>query len=258
MRDVPLVELVVTGNEHGGGPAVGSPRAPGLLPHGCQRAREAVEHDGVEAADVDSQLERVGGRNAEESAARELELERASLRREVAGPVRSDTREPSPGSICSRRARACWATTSAPRRLRVNASVGWPARTNRARSSAVSTLADPRAPECSSRSGRCQQASTRSERGDPSWSICSTGNPHNSPASAPGLPIVALAKQNVGLGAVVLADRAADGGARARRGCRRCRAGCAARRPRRSAGASRMWPNAGATAGSRRGACRDS
>ena len=74
------------------GAAVGAPGAAGLLPHRCERAGEAVEHDRVEAADVDAELERVRGRDAEQPAARELELERAALRREVAGPVRGDAR----------------------------------------------------------------------------------------------------------------------------------------------------------------------
>ena len=68
------------------------PGAPRLLPHRRERAGEAVEHDRVEAADVDAELERVRGRDAEQPAARELELELAALRREVAGAVRGDAR----------------------------------------------------------------------------------------------------------------------------------------------------------------------
>jgi hypothetical protein len=80
----------------------------------------------------------------------------------------------------------------------VKASVWRPARTKRASSSPVSTFADRRAPDSESISGRCQQPSTRSACGDPSTSIDSTGRPDNADASSPGLPIVALAKQNVG------------------------------------------------------------
>ena len=86
----------------------------------------------------------------------------------------------------------------APRRLRVNARVWWFVRTKRVRSSAASMFADARAPECASRRGRCQHASTRSDRGDASSSICSTSRPHNALASSPGLPIVALAKKKGG------------------------------------------------------------
>ena len=53
------------------------PAAPGLLPHRRERAREPVEDDRVEAADVDAELERIGRRDAEELAARQLELELA-------------------------------------------------------------------------------------------------------------------------------------------------------------------------------------
>ena len=68
VRDVPLVELVVAGDEHRRGPPVGATGAPGLLPHRRERAGEPVEHDRVEAADVDAELERVRGRDAEHAA----------------------------------------------------------------------------------------------------------------------------------------------------------------------------------------------
>ena len=92
MRDVPLVELVVAGHEHGGGAPIGATGASGLLPHRRERAGKAVEHDGVEAADVDAELERVRRGDTEQPATREVELELAALRGEVAGAVRRDTR----------------------------------------------------------------------------------------------------------------------------------------------------------------------
>ena len=95
--------------------------------------------------------------------------------------------------------RACDATSSAPRRLRVNASVGWPAATNRLRRSAVSTLAEPRVPVTESRSGRCQNAKPRSAWGEPSSSTNCTGPPSMVLANSVGLPMVALEKQKVGL-----------------------------------------------------------
>ena len=57
----------------------GAPGAPGLLPHRRERAGEAVEHHRVEPADVDAELERVRRRDAEQLAAREVELELAPL-----------------------------------------------------------------------------------------------------------------------------------------------------------------------------------
>ena len=80
------------------------------------------------------------------------------------------------------------------------------ARRTSASSSAVSTLADARAPECSSSSGRCQHPSVRSDAARRRRRSSSTGAPHSAVASSAGLPIVALAKQNVGLRLVVLAD----------------------------------------------------
>ena len=91
-------------------------------------------------------------------------------------------------------------------RLRVNASVWCPSATKRDSSIAVSTLADARVPVCASINGRCHTAKLRSACGEPSSSIASTGSPHSRDASSAGLPIVALVKQKVGLGAVVLAQ----------------------------------------------------
>jgi hypothetical protein len=194
MVRVPPVELVVAGHQERGRAASGAPGPPGLLPHRRQRPRESVEHDDVEAADVDAQLQRVRRRDAEELPRRELMLDGAPLLGQVAGATRAPRPEPSSSS----RRRAYCATSSAPRRLRVKARVWWPERTNRVTRSAVSTFADVRAPERSSTSGRCQHARTRSDRGEPSSSICSMSNPDSADASSPGLPIVALAKQNVG------------------------------------------------------------
>ena len=92
VRDVPLVELVVAGHEHGGGASVGASGPAGLLPHRRERSGEAVEHHRVEAADVDAELERVGCGDAEHPAAREVELERPALRREVTGAIRGNAR----------------------------------------------------------------------------------------------------------------------------------------------------------------------
>jgi DEAD/DEAH box helicase domain-containing protein len=78
------------------------------------------------------------------------------------------------------------------RRLRVNARVGWPAATNRPRISAVSTLAEARAPLTASSSGRCHSAKPRSVCGDPSSSTSATGAPSIVDASSSGWPSVAL------------------------------------------------------------------
>ena len=131
MRGVPLVELVVARDEHRDRAPAGAPGAAGLLPHRRERAREAVEDHRVETADVDAELERVRRRDAEQPPARDVELERAPLlgRGTRRGTRRRGRRARARAS--ARRRRAYCATTSAPRRLRVNASVWWPARTKR-------------------------------------------------------------------------------------------------------------------------------
>ena len=89
---VPLVELVVAGDEHRGGAPAGAAGAPHLLAHRRERAGEAVEHHRVERADVDPELERAGGDHAPERAAGELFLQLASLGGQVAGAVRGHRR----------------------------------------------------------------------------------------------------------------------------------------------------------------------
>ena len=90
VRGVPLVELVVARDEHGDRSPARTPRSPRLLPHRGEGAGEAVQDHRVEPADVDAELERVRGRDAEQPSARQLELERAAFLGEVAGPVRGD------------------------------------------------------------------------------------------------------------------------------------------------------------------------
>ncbi len=90
VRGVPLVELVVARDEDRGGTPTGATGTSGLLPHRRERAGKSVEHDRVETADVDAELERVGRRDAEQASAREIDLERAPLLGEIAGPIRGD------------------------------------------------------------------------------------------------------------------------------------------------------------------------
>ncbi len=87
---VPLVELVVAGDQHRGGAAGAPARAADLLAHRRERAGEAVEHHGVERTDVDAQLQRARGDDAAERPVGEPGLERAPLVGEVARAVRGD------------------------------------------------------------------------------------------------------------------------------------------------------------------------
>src|SRR5690606_22017448 len=75
-------------------------RAPGLLPQGHPRARPPGDDDGVEARDVDAELERVRRREREEVALAQRPLERAALLREVPAAVGRDPRaEPGPRKL---------------------------------------------------------------------------------------------------------------------------------------------------------------
>ena len=183
------------------------PARPGLLPHRRERAGEAVEHDRVEAADVDAELERVRGRDAEQPAARELELERAPLRR---GGSRHGTRrhgraEPGlePLEAPARVLRDDLGAAPAPRererlvagaheaRRAARRSRRWPSRARRSARRAAG-VASTRA--------RARNAASRRRRS------ARPARPHSSLASSPGLPIVALGEAERRVGAVVLAQ----------------------------------------------------
>ena len=88
MAHVPLVELVVARHQHGGGATGSAACASDLLAHRRQCSREPVADHGVERADVDTELERVGGDHAAELAGRELGLELTAFVGEVPGAVR--------------------------------------------------------------------------------------------------------------------------------------------------------------------------
>ena len=88
----PLVELVLPRHQHRRrllALATGPAR---LLPHRGDGAGEAVEDAGVEAADVDAQLQGVGGGHAAELATEQLGLDLPPLRRQVPAPVRPHER----------------------------------------------------------------------------------------------------------------------------------------------------------------------
>ena len=109
-----------------------------LLPHRGAGAGEAGQQHGVEPADVDAELERVGGRQPDQLAG-------AQGRARCRGAPRAGSRRgtPPPGPAApGRRRRAARprvsATCSAPRRERTNASVRTPSATRSASRSAVS------------------------------------------------------------------------------------------------------------------------
>ena len=194
--EVPAVELVVAGHEDGGRRLERPPGPAGLLPERGQRAGETLQDDGVEAGDVDAELEGVGGGHAEELALRQRRLQLAPLLGQVPAAVgghrlrQPGVAEPALGLAGHQlgaapaggegdrpqpRARPCWAS-----------------------SPPTSAVAEARRPSSGSTIGRSSSATARGPRGEPSSSTGSTGRPHSSAASPAGLPMVALAKQKAG------------------------------------------------------------
>ena len=84
-----LVERVFARDENREAGTAATCPAP-LLPQRRHGAREADRDRAVEAADVDSELERVGGGDAEQLAGHQALLDLAPLRRRVAGAVRGE------------------------------------------------------------------------------------------------------------------------------------------------------------------------
>ena len=85
--DEVLIERVVARDEHTEGRLLGSARTTDLLPGGGDRARVAREHDGIERADVDAELEGVRRHHDVEPSVTQVRLDRAALGRRVAAPV---------------------------------------------------------------------------------------------------------------------------------------------------------------------------
>jgi hypothetical protein len=81
------VERVVRGDEDASAPCPARPARPGLLPDRRDGARPAGEDDRVEARDVEPELERVRGGDADELARLQLPLELSPLLGQVAGAV---------------------------------------------------------------------------------------------------------------------------------------------------------------------------
>ena len=83
---------------HGERQVVAAAGAAHLLPGAGERARVAGEHRGVEPADVDAQLERVGGDDAADAALAQAALDRAALVRQIAAAVALDRRRADVGA----------------------------------------------------------------------------------------------------------------------------------------------------------------
>ena len=204
----PLVELVVAGHEHGHGLLALAPGPARLLPQRGDGAGEAVEHAGVEAADVDAELEGGGGHDGPEAPGEQLGLDLAPLGGQVAAAVGGARCPAAPGGAgagprrprprppggCGRR-RWCGGRRG-PCGPPGRPSPGW------------STAWGRRAPgRRRGPSGRCppsastagfHRATRRSPWGEPSSVISATGSPQSSEARRPGRPMVAEQNTKVG------------------------------------------------------------
>ncbi len=85
-----LVHRRGRGDEHGDAHVAAPPRPAHLLPRRRDRARVAGQDRDVQPADVDAELERVGGDDAEDLAVAQAALDRAPLRGQVAAAVAAD------------------------------------------------------------------------------------------------------------------------------------------------------------------------
>ena len=223
------------------------PGAARLLPGGGDAARIAEQHRRVEAADVDAQLERVGGDDAQHRAVAQAALDLAPLQRQVAAAVAADhalgarprlerllqVGDQHLGGQPRRREhdrlQPLASGTTGPRRAR-----------SRAPSGGCRAAGSPPA-GCRSRSS-ARRAARRSGRS----SVIS--RPVSASASSCGLPMVADEQRNCGSRAVERGTAGAGAGRCWPRASRRRRGGCAARRRPRSAGsrtASPTWCGAG-------------
>ena len=92
MVDDVLVHGRGRGDEDGDARAPAPSGPPELLPGGRHGARISGQDRRVQASDVDAELERVGGDDAEDLAVAKAALDRSSLRWQVAAPIAADPR----------------------------------------------------------------------------------------------------------------------------------------------------------------------
>ena len=260
MVDQVGVQRVVARHHHAERVAGAPAGAADLLPQRGAGAREAGEQHGVEAADVDAELERVGRGQAEQPTRRAAPprargAPRAGSRRGRPPPGRPGCASTSPSSR-----RAVAATVSAPRRERMNASVRTRSTTRSVSRSATSLVAERRtgAPfsPTPGTNGGSHRASAVRPRGEPSVGDrddVETGQP-------PGRDLAARRRwprraRRWG-GRRRAPRRAAAAAGSGRRGRRRRRGSGGTRRPRRSAVSRRTATSARARAAASGAACR--
>ena len=192
-----LVERVLARDVDGEPAALPAGPAP-HLPEAGDRPGEVDADRGVELADVDPELERVGGGDGEQVARGELRLDLAALLRRVAGAVGGDPvghpALPPPDELVE----AKRLISSMPRRLRMKQIVRTPRETSSTSRSAASETGERRVIVRCSITGGFHIAISRPARGAPSSSSSSNGRPVSRSASSPGLAIVAEANTKRG------------------------------------------------------------
>ena len=210
-----LVERVLAGDVDRE-PAAAAARAAPHLPQRRDRARERHDDRGVERADVDAELERVGRDDREQLAADQPRLELAPLLRRVAGAVGRDARRRARVVVARAGPATSFAISSTALRDLMKQIVRAPPRTSSTSMSAASAeraSAACRAPRRSSGGFHiaiCRARAAASRRGR--RARCSS-RPVSRSASSTGLAIVALRQEE----------------ARLVRGAQRCAAAAAAR-----------------------------
>ena len=155
-----LVKRVLAGNVDGQATAAAAGAAPHLAQAG-DGAREGDADRGVELADVDPELERVGRDHAEQLARDQARLDLVALLRGVAGAVRGDAL----GQLGRQPVEAMRRISSTPLRDFMKQIVRAPAVISSASSSAASASAEARMPSFSSSSGGFQIATWRDGSG---------------------------------------------------------------------------------------------
>ena len=208
---------------------------------------------GVEQADVDPELERVGRRDAQQLALDEPPLDLAPLRGRVAGPVGREARaelavaEPVDGEAVDELGRPA-ALAERERAL--------PARRRARPAGATRRRARSRAaPSSSSRSGGFQSAIVRSARGAPSSSTTVASTPRSDCGELAGVGDRRRGEQEARLGAVDAREPPEPPEHVRRRASRTRRGRRAPRRSRRRRGSRARRPSGRGAAARRGGAC---
>ena len=245
-----LVEAVLAGDVERQPRALAAAGAAPLLAQAGDGPREGDRDRGIEMADVDAQLQRVGGDDARQLAARELPFDLAPLLGRVAGPVGGDRAgvvEPLGGELVDQLgalARAREADRAHAGRDEVGEQHAPPRSAPRragrcARRAAAGCRAPPRGRRTVRR--RCRSARSRARSGRwparPGW------------RSSPRSSRTAARCRRRG-------RSAAAGAARCRRASRTRHGRCAPRRRPPAPGWRRSRPRTGGWAGCRRAACR--